>query len=250
MTQLNWATIGERFFEAGIDRGVLYVENEDGVAWNGLISVSESPIGGEVSEYYVDGIKYLQVAAGEQFEATIEAYTYPDEFNACEGIVSVSNGLHMTHQHKKSFGLCYRTKIGNDINGLDHAYKLHLIYNALAAPSSHDHNTVGESISPDNFSWNITTKPPTFTGYKTTAHLIIDSRDAPRGLLNQIEDILYGTDDLAPRQPSPSELIYLFDSYNTSIFDAGDPDTPYYTTFDGGTPPNVLQPSIIDGGTP
>lgn len=250
MTRLAWGTVGKRFYEAGVDRGVLYLDGADGIAWNGLVSVSESPTGGEVSAYYVDGYKYLENAASENFEATIEAYTYPDEFSVCEGTTPVTNGLFMTHQRKKSFGLCYRSKIGNDVDGMDHAYKLHLVYNALAAPSEHAHNTLTEEISPDNFSWKITTTPPDFAGYKPTAHLVIDTRDAPGGLIRQIEDILYGTDVDAARQPSPSELIFLFNSYGASVFDAGDPDEPYYITFDGGVEPDVVQTSTIDGGTP
>lgn len=250
MVRLQWGTIGERFFEAGIDRGVLYIENEDGVAWNGLVSVSESLTGGDISKYFIDGFQYAQQASTEHFEATIEAYTYPDEFNACEGTLSATNGLQMTHQKKKTFGLSYRTRVGNDIDGIEHAYKLHLIYNALASPSGHVHNSVGESISPDNFSWKITTKPFDFVGFRPTPHVIIDTREAPKGLILEIEDILYGTDDAAPRLPDPAELIFLFSTFGSSVFDAGTPDEPYYITFDGGSPPSELQTSTIDGGTP
>lgn len=250
MTRLVWGAIGERFFETGVDRGALYVEGLDGVAWNGLVSVTESPTGGEISEYFIDGIKYLQHAATEEFEATIEAYTYPEEFEICDGTVSVAHGLKMTHQPKKKFGLTYRTIVGNDVDGIEHGYKIHLVYNALAEPAQRTNQSVAESVDPDNFSWHIVTKSPSFTGYKPTAHLVIDSREAPGDLILQIEDILYGTEDLAPRLPFPAEFIFLFNSYNASVFDAGDPDESYYITFDGGSPPNTIQTSTIDGGTP
>lgn len=250
MTRLVWGAIGERFFETGIDRGVLYVDELDGVAWNGLVSVTESPTGGEVSEYFIDGIKYLQQASAEKFEATIEAYTYPEEFEICDGSKTIGNGLKITQQPKKQFGLCYRTRVGNDVDSIEHGYKIHFVYDALAEPSQHANQTINDSIDPDNFSWHIVTKPPVFTGYKPAAHLVVDSRKAPRDLLLQIEDILYGTEDLPPRQPSPSELIFLFTSYGSSVFDAGGPADPYYVTFDGGSPPDTLQTSTIDGGTP
>lgn len=250
MTRLVWGAIGERFFEAGVDRGVLYVNETDGVAWNGLVSVTESPTGGEISEYFIDGMKYLQHAAADKFEATIEAYTYPEEFEACDGTASAANGLKMTHQPKKEFGLSYRTKVGNDVDGEEHGYKLHLVYNALAEPTQRTNKSLGESIDPDNFSWHLVTRPPDLTGYKPTAHLVVDSRESPRGLLLQIEDILYGNDDESPRLPSPAEMIFLFKTYGSSVFDAGDPDTPYFVTFDGGTPPDTIQTSTIDGGAP
>lgn len=248
MTRLVWGAIGERFFETGVDRGTLYVEDMDGVAWNGLVSVTESPNGGGISEYFIDGVKYLQQAAAEKFEATIEAYTYPEEFEICDGTVNVIRGLKMTYQPKKSFGLCYRTRVGNDVDGVDYGYKIHLVYNALAEPSQRDNKSIGESIDLDNFSWHIVTQPEDFTGYKPTAHLIIDSREVPSDLLKQIEDILYGAADTESRQPSPDELIFLFNSYHASAFDAGDADEPYYITFDGG-PALADQSSTIDGGT-
>jgi hypothetical protein len=250
MTRLAWSVPGERYFEAGVDRGVLYLDGADGVPWNGLTSVSESTTGGEVSQYYIDGINYLNDISGEEFKATIQAYTYPEEFGVCDGTVEVSNGLFMTNQKKKSFGLSYRNQIGNDVDGVEHGYKFHIVYNALAAPSQHDHKTLGDSVEADDFSWEITTKPPDFTGYKPTAHLVIDTRKAPKPLVLQIEDILYGTDTEAPRLPSVPELIFLFDAYALSSFDAGTPTEAYFITFDGGTPPDILQTSTIDGGAP
>lgn len=236
MTKLEWSNVGERFFEAGIDRGVLYLEGVAGVAWSGLVSITESPTGGEVTPYYVDGVKYLNVAAGEEFEATIEAYTYPDEFAVCDGSVRISNGLYAAQQSKKSFGLSYRSKIGNDVDGVDHAYKIHLVYNALAAPSERPHTTLSESTTPDNFSWKIVTKPPTMIGYKQTAHFVIDSREASAGLMTAFENILYGTDTSAARLPGVSELISLFQSYPDEFIDGGLLIEQYDDVLDGGAP--------------
>lgn len=249
MTQLVWSAVGERVFEAGIDRGVLYVDGADGVAWNGLVSVAESPSGGEVTSYYIDGIKYHNSVASEEFEATIEAYTYPEEFGQCDGTVPVKYGLFATQQPKKSFGLCYRTKIGNDVDGIDHGYKLNLVYNAMASPTDRPNNTISESIDAYNFSWKIVTRPPMMTGYKPTAHFVIDSREVPDDLMIQISDILYGSATTPPRLPSVGELIYIFDEYHASVFDAGHLAEPYFGTFDGGIVP-VAQTSTIDGGTP
>lgn len=250
MTRLTWGAIGERIFEAGVDRGVLYLDNSDGVAWNGLTSVSESPSGGEVLEYYVDGIKYLHLVGNEEFTATIEAFTYPDEFGVCDGTAPVGNGLFATNQRRSSFGLCYRSKIGNDVDGTEYAYKLHLVYNALAAPSDKAHTTMGDTVEPSNFSWKVTTKPPSFVGFKPTAHLVIDSRETPSDLLKQIEDILYGTTVSAARLPSIPEFIFLFQEYQASVFDAGLLTEEYFTTFDRGPTPTTPQTSTIDGGTP
>lgn len=247
--RLDWDSVGERFFETGVDQGVLYVGTADGVPWNGLVSVSESPSGATLSEYYIDGIKYLQLLAAEEFVATIEAYTYPDEFNACDGVLSAGNGLSVTHQRRQSFSLSYRTKVGNDVNGIDLGYKIHVVYNALAAPSQRQHGSIGESIDPLHFSWQISTKPPDFAGFKPTAHMVIDSRDTPSDLLSQIEDILYGSTSSAPRIPSADELIFLFNSYQTSSFDAGYLTEVYYNGFDAGSITDP-QTALIDGGTP
>lgn len=249
MTRLAWGAVGEHFFETGVDRGVLYVDNNPGVPWNGLVSVAESPTGGDISEYYIDGIKYLVKAAGENFEATLEAYTYPDEFGPCEGRVAVSNGLSMTHQKKKSFGLCYRTRVGNDVDGTEHGYKIHLVYGITASPTQRTNTSINDQPSVDNFSWKLTTKPPTFVGYKPTAHMIIDSRDAPSDLLTMIENILYGSDDADARLLAVPELLFWFASYSNSVFDAGSPIDPYYITLDGGDASGALQTATVDGGT-
>lgn len=249
MPRIAWNAVGERTFEAGVDRGVLYIKDVDGVPWNGLISVSESPSGGEITPYYFDGIKYLNHVASEEFEATIEAYTYPEEFAQCDGTRPVKNGLFATQQPKKSFGLAYRTKIGNDVKGVDHAYKIHLVYNATAAPSDRDNNTITDSVEPFNFSWAIVTKPPTFVGYRPTAHFVIDSREVPLGLMQEIEDILYGSDDTAPRLLSVPELLFRFEEYDPSVFDAGVVGDEYFIEFDGGYIPEA-QTSTIDAGGP
>lgn len=249
MTQLTWNAVGERTFETGVDRGVLYVKGMEGVAWNGLISVSESSSGGEITPYHIDGIKYLDHVANEEFEATIEAYTYPEEFAQCDGTVPVGNGLFATKQRKKSFGLSYRTKVGNDVYSVDHAYKIHLVYGATASPSELVSNTISDEIEPLNFTWDIVTKPPDFTGYKPTSHFVIDSRETPSELLKDIERILYGSDDSAPRLPSAMELLFIFKEYQASSFDAGLLTDEYFSTFDSGIIPEP-QTSTIDGGGP
>lgn len=210
MSRLTWNSVSERFYETGVDRGVLYIANQVGVAWTGLTSVEEAPTGGDARPYYIDGIKFLNVAAAEEFEATINAFFSPPEFGQCDGISSVQNGLFATQQPRKSFGLSYRTLIGNDVNGSGHAYKIHLVYNALAAPSSRANNTMGDSVEPSLFSWQITTLPPALTGYKPTAHFVIDSRTTSVPILTRLENVLYGTDTVAPRLPTPSELITLY----------------------------------------
>lgn len=235
MARLNWTAIGERFYETGVDRGVLYVGNNPGVAWTGLTSVSESPTGGEAKAYYFDGVKYLNISSSEEFEATINAFASPPEFAQCEGVVSVAFGLFVAQQSRKSFGFSYRTKIGNDLDGLDHAYKIHLVYNALAAPSSQDNTTIGESTEPIGKSWAITTLPPSITGYKPTAHFVIDSRKTPPNLLSTLEDILYGSESAAPRLPSAQELLDLFTGLPPVLRRnlATDPRaTAYYTSSD------------------
>lgn len=249
MTQLVWNAAGQRFFEAGVDHGVLYVDLQ-GVAWNGLLSVTESPSGGEVSAYYIDGIRYLNRQSLEEFAATIEAYTYPDEFDACIGEVGVAHGLSVTQQPKKSFGLSYRTQIGNDLDGINHGYKLHIVYNAVVTPSDRANKSIGESIEPFNFTWKLSSKPDLkMTGYKPTSHFVIDSRDTPTELMEEISDILYGTSSTSPRLPSVVELMALFVDYEASFFDGGTLTDDFYDlTFDGGHPGDVYT-ATIDGGS-
>jgi hypothetical protein len=210
MPRLVWGAVGERYFETGVDRGVLYVGSDPGVAWNGLISVSESPSGGDPKPYYLDGIKYLNIAAAEEFEATLDAFSAPREFGPCDGMASIQNGLIATQQPRKSFGLSYRTLIGNDLDGAEHGYRIHLVYNALAEPSQRSHKTYGDQLDVADFSWSITTLPPSITGYKPTAHLIVDSTLADPDVLISVENILYGDNSHSARMPAPDELTALF----------------------------------------
>ena len=210
MTRLSWNTPGERFYETGLDRGVLYAPDHDGVAWTGLISVAETTSGGDPKPYYIDGIKYLNLSSAEEFVAIIDAFSSPAEFGPCDGTVSIQNGLFVTQQPRQSFGFCYRTRVGNDTEGPDHGYKIHLVYNALAAPPKITSKTIDDSVNPIIFSWSITTLAPVITGYRPTAHMMIDSRITSAGLLGTVEDILYGDESAAPRLPDPDELITMF----------------------------------------
>lgn len=210
MPRLIWGAVGERYYEIGVDRGVLYVGLDAGVAWTGLISVSESPTGGDPKPFYIDGMKYLNLAGREEFVATINAFSSPLEFGPCDGTMAIQNGLFITQQPRIPFGLSYRTQLGNDVDGLSHAYKIHLVYNALAAPSSRSNNSVGDTTDPIDFSWAITTLPPAITGYKPAAHFVIDSRFVTGTILADIEDILYGSEALQARLPTVSELVAMF----------------------------------------
>lgn len=248
MSELEWHAVGEMVFQTGVDRGVLYVEGHDGVPWNGLISVSESPSGGEVTPYYIDGVKYLNHVALEEFAATIEAFTYPEEFGECDGTQHVSNGLFATQQRKKSFGLAYRTLIGNDIDGISHGYKIHLVYNATAEPAGLSTTTLGDRVDPSNFSWNIATLPPEFVGSKGTAHFVIDSRYTPSSLLIDLEDILYGSWKGPSRLPSASELLFLFGEFSEEFIDAGYLVEEYFATIDAGVIPEPYTETLDPGG--
>lgn len=209
MTQLVWDTAGERFYETGVDRGVLYLDNE-GFSWSGLISVQENSSGGDPQPYYVDGYKYANLASSEEFEATIEAFSAPSQFSVCDGNVELYNGLTITQQRRRPFGLSYRTKIGNDTGGVDHGYKIHLVYNALAAPSDRNNRTIQDSPEPTVLNWAITTKPPRVSALKPSAHFVIDTRNTDPGVLSDLEDLLYGTESTTPEFPTPEELIALF----------------------------------------
>jgi len=211
MSRVTWADPGTRFYETGVDRTVLYVNNV-GVAWSGVKSISESPTGGAAKPYYMDGIKYLNIAGKEEFEATIEAMGSPTEFAPCDGRQAINNGLFAHQQPRKAFSLSYRTLVGNDTVGQAFGYKIHLVYNALAAPTDRQYSTTGDSSDPTMKSWALTTLPPSLTGMKPTAHFVIDSRSTPKGLLKAIEDILYGSDAADPRMPLVSELITMFQS--------------------------------------
>ena len=213
MAKLVWDKTGDRLYETGVKNGVLYIPTagvySKGVAWNGLTAVTESPSGAEATALYADDTKYLSLMSTEEFGATIEAYTYPDEFAACDGSAELADGVMIGQQKRSTFGLCYKTTIGNDTDGNDHGYKLHIIYGALAAPSEKAYASINDSPDAITFSWEITTTPVNVTGAKPTASLVIDSTKADPSKLAALEDILYGKDgDSAtePRLPLPDEI--------------------------------------------
>ena len=213
MAKLVWDKTGDRLYETGVKNGVLYIPTSGvyskGVAWNGLTAVTESPSGAEPTALYADDIKYLSLMSTEEFGATIEAYTYPDEFAACDGSAELADGVMIGQQKRSTFGLCYKTTLGNDTEGNDHGYKLHIIYGALAAPSEKAYASINDSPEAITFSWEITTTPVNVTGAKPTASLVIDSTKADPSKLAALEDILYGKDgDSAtePRLPLPDEI--------------------------------------------
>lgn len=219
MTQITWDKQGERLFETGIDHGVLYIPDEtgayeNGYAWNGLTSVSESPSGAEANAQYADNIKYLNLISNEEFGATIEAFTYPDEFAQCDG-TAVIDGVQLAQQTRRSFGFSYRTLIGNDLVGTDYGYKLHLIYGCDAAPSEKSRSTVNDSPEAATFSWEISTTPAQVVGnnpitgkpFRPTSHLTVDSTQVAADRLKELEDILYGTPGVDPRMPTPNEVL-------------------------------------------
>lgn len=213
MSKLVWDEAGKRFYETGVDHGVLFVAEDGtygtGVAWNGLTGVTESPSGAEASALYADNMKYLNLFSTEEFGATVEAYTYPDEFEQCDGSASLATGVTIGQQKRKTFGLAYRTKVGNDVND-ELGYKIHLIYGAKASPSERSYATVNDSPEAITFSWELTTTPVNVTGHKATASLVIDSTKVDATKLKSFEDILYGSTDAEPRLPLPDEVITLF----------------------------------------
>lgn len=222
MTALAWDQVGERLYETGVDRGVLYIPDaggqyNDGFAWNGLTTVTESPSGAEASPQFADNIKYLNLVSAEQFGATIEAFTYPDEFAQCDGTASPEAGVTIGQQARKTFGLCYRTRIGNDLDGTDHGYKLHLIYGALAAPSEKAYATINDSPEAITFSWEVTTSPVEVAGFKPTASLTVDSTKVDADALSDLEDQLYGTVGGDPSLPLPSAVLALFSGTVTEV---------------------------------
>ena len=210
MSKLTWDASGERLYETGVKQGVLYVMNSNsygnGVAWNGLTAITESPSGAESTPLYADDIKYLDLRSTEEFGATIEAYTYPDEFAACDGSASLADGVSIGQQARKMFGLCYRTTVGNDTDGTDHGYKLHLIYGATASPSEKAYETINDSPEAITFSWEITTTPVSVTGFKPTASITIDSTKADPTCLAALEEKLYGGETTEPTLPLPDEV--------------------------------------------
>jgi len=216
MAILVWDVEGERIFETGVDHGVLYPMDSSGdyplgVAWNGLISISESPSGAEASPQYADNIKYLNLISVEEFAATLEAYTYPDEWEACDGslVVAGATGLLVGQQNRQKFGLAYRTKLGNDVDGDEYGYILHLIYGCTAAPSEKAYNSINDSPEAIAFSWEISTIPATMTGFKPTSHLKISSITAVPAQLALLEDAIFGTAATEPYLPDPDAVVAL-----------------------------------------
>lgn len=213
--KLEWDKSGEHLFETGVDRGVLYPQAADGtypkgVAWNGLTSVSESPSGAEATALWADNIKYLNLYSAEEFGATVEAYTYPDEFAELDGSAEIAPGAMIGQQNRKAFGLCYRTVLGNDIQGNDYGYKIHIIYGAQASPSEKSYETINDSPDAITFSWELNTTPVPVAGHKPTASIVIDSTKCDPDKLAALEEILYGTAGQSgtdARLPLPAEVI-------------------------------------------
>ena len=218
MTKLVWDADTTRLYETGTKNGVLFPKKSDGtydvgVAWNGLTAVSESPSGADETALYADDAKYLSLRSAEEFGATIEAYTYPDEWAACDGSASLADGIYIGQQTRKGFGLCYRTTLGNDVEGNDYGYKLHFIYNALASPSEKSYATINDSPEAITFSWTLTTTPIEFrSDLKKSATLTIDSTKVDSSVLTQIENKVYGTENSDPELPTPDWIISIVGS--------------------------------------
>ena len=214
MARLVWDQTGQKTYETGVKQGVLYPQGEGGTypkgyAWNGLTGVTESPSGAESNPLYADDIKYLNLISAEEFGATIEAYTYPDEFAECDGSAEIAPGVTIGQQARKTFGMAYKTTFGNDVDGNEHGYKLHLIYGALATPSEKAYATINDSPEAITFSWEVTTTPVAVEGFKPTASLTIDSTKVDKDKLTALEDILYGKDTVEARLPLPNEVATL-----------------------------------------
>lgn len=238
MTRVTWDQTGERRYETGVSRGVLYIPDNagaynSGYAWNGLVSVTESPSGAEANKQYADNRVYLNLLSAEEFGGTIEAFTYPDEFGQCDGTATPQAGIKFGQQGRKMFGLAYRTEVGNDVDGVSHGYKIHLIYGALAAPSEKAFTTINDSPEAVTFSWEVSTTPVdvgTINGveYKPLSTVEFDSTVVDAARLAQLEDILYGTAGQDPRLPMPAELVSLFSGSVTTV-------TAVAPTFDTAT---------------
>lgn len=242
MSRLTWNAVGSRYFEAGIDRGVLFVDSNPGVAWSGLTGVTESVTGGDAKPFYLDGVKYLNMSAAEEFEGTITAFTYPVEFSACDGSGRPRPGLFLGQQRRKSFGFSYRTRVGNDLAGIDFGYKLHIIYNALTAPAERGFTTIDANSDVSDFSWKITTKAIAVPGYKPTSHMVLDSRFIHPTTMGKLEEMLYGSDTVVSHLPTFDELISQLDEpLDFVLTDNGD------GTFDMGAPAPILAVDLSTG---
>jgi hypothetical protein len=232
MTALTWDTVGERFYETGCDKGVLFRISGSGVydtgfAWNGLVSVTESPTGAESTKTYADNIPYLNLISLEEFEATLEAYTYPDEFAPCDGSSEPEAGVLIGQQPRKLFGLCYRTRVGNDVDGTELGYKLHLVWSCRAAPSEKAYNTINDTPEAITFSWDITTTPVPMTSYKPTSTMVIDSTKVDSTALATLETMLYGSVGVDPLLPTPDAVLAIFAG---SVTTTAMPTAPSYNS--------------------
>lgn len=212
MSKLVWDNIGERFYETGVKNGVLYVQDDkgvygNGVAWNGLTAVTESPSGAEPTALYADDIKYLTLMSAEEFGGTIEAYIYPKEFAACNGEAAVAEGVMIGQQTRSGFGFCYRTVLGNDVAGNEYGYKLHIVWGAKASPSEKSYSTINDSPEAQTMSWEFTTTPVAVAGFKPTAIIVVDSTKCDKTKLEALEAKLYGSEDEEPSLPTPDEVV-------------------------------------------
>lgn len=233
MTALNWDAIGQRFYETGVDHGVLYIPNgvgvyDTGVAWNGLVTVTESPSGAEATALFADNIKYLNLYSAEEFSATLEAFTYPDEFAQFDGLATPSAGVFVGQQARGSFGLAYRTRIGNDVEGENYGYRLHMIYGCQASPSEKAYSTINDSPEAITFSWAISTVPAPVTGLKPTSLITVDSTAVPSANLTVLENALFGSGGGDAHLPTPDEVLAMFAGSLTMA-------TPTTPTFVAGT---------------
>lgn len=224
MVKLSWDAPGTRLFQAGVDRGVLYPSGSPAAAWNGLLGVSQRPEGGVPEGYYAEGRKYQTVSSVEDYNGTIRAYTYPQEFEACDGSIAIMPGFLADQQYRKPFSLTYRTLIGNDTLGTGYGYQLHLIYNALVSPSTKDFETLGEDIEPQEFEWDFTTTPIVAApNLRPSAHYVLDSTRVPEVVMQLIENRLYGTNDTSPSMIQIEEIFDIFNSEDTlTVIDNGD----------------------------
>jgi hypothetical protein len=234
MSKLVWDKVGEKTYESGVENGVLYPQDSNGayplgVAWNGLTSVSENPSGAEANPIYADNIKYLNLLSAEEFAATIEAYTYPEEFEECDGSADLVDGVTVGQQPRKSFGMVYKTGFGNDVDGISYGYKLHIIYGALASPSEKNYQTINDSPEAIAFSWDVSTTPVNVTGHKPTASIVINSKLVDADKLAALELVLFGDDGVDPRLPLPDEVKSIIDASPDAIelssSDPADEDT-------------------------
>ena len=212
MARLIWDEVGQRFFETGVKNGVLYVQDNDGsykngVVWNGLTAVTESPSGAEETPLYADDVKYLTLRSTEEFGATVEAYTYPEEFEQCDGSASIVNGVTIGQQARRAFGLCYRTSVGNDIQGQNFSYKLHLIYGCTVAPSEKSYSTINDNPEAITFSWELSTVPVPVDGFSPTASLVIDASKVDEGKMQLLEDALFGDESNEAKLLLPNEIM-------------------------------------------